>query len=231
MKLQTREYTQSQYSITEDFSNISICTIEAQVKLIPTDDDQVTVDIYQNSKVPYAVKVVDGTLTVDFTDNRQWYDHIGIRIRPPKITVYLPDKAYGDVSVSTVTGDIKLQDMQVNSLDISVTTGDMELEGVRCAGELKARLTTGDMELTDVIAGTLTLTGKTGDVELDRCDADQLNIKTSTGDIEGTLLTDKVFIAKASTGPVRVPDTNRGGTCKLTTSTGNIHIRIYDKGA
>ena len=56
----------------------------------------------------------------------------------------------------------------------------------------------------------------------DRCDAAELSITTDTGDVKGTLLSDKVFIARTDTGRVHVPETTNGGKCKITTSTGDI---------
>ena len=51
-------------------------------------------------------------------------------------------------------------------------------------------------------------------------------IKTSTGDVEGTLLSEKIFSIHTSTGKVKVPNTNNGGTCEIKTSTGDIEIQI-----
>ena len=46
--------------------------------------------------------------------------------------------------------------------------------------------------------------------------------ETSTGKVKGHLLTDKIFVTSTSTGKVRVPSTESGGICKVTTSTGDI---------
>ena len=66
----------------------------------------------------------------------------------------------------------------------------------------------------------------TGDVELDGCDAGEISIKTSTGDVTASLLTQKVFLAESATGSVDVPRTTRGGTCEVTSGTGDIEITI-----
>ena len=56
-------------------------------------------------------------------------------------------------------------------------------------------------------------------------DAATIVARTDTGDIEGTILSDKVFMAKADTGDVKVPESLTGGACKLTTDTGDITIK------
>ena len=56
----------------------------------------------------------------------------------------------------------------------------------------------------------------------------ELKIITSTGDIEGTLLSDKVFIVKSSTGDIDVPSSITSGMCEITTSTGDIEVRVVN---
>ena len=60
----------------------------------------------------------------------------------------------------------------------------------------------------------------------DKIDAANLEINVGTGSVRGTLLSSKVFITKTSTGDENVPETTTGGVCKVTTSTGDIYIRI-----
>lgn len=71
----------------------------------------------------------------------------------------------------------------------------------------------------------------TGDVTFENCDAGELAVKTSTGDVTGLLRSGKVFLVETSTGSVDVPaDEFRAGACRITTSTGDIKIRVGNKG-
>lgn len=148
--------------------------------------------------------------------------------------------------IHVTTGDIELIGMEAGQLDLKLTTGDVEMEDVTCTGDvllaqttgdleftrvscnnLSAEATTGDMELEDVIAAaTFRLKNGTGDVHLDRCDGAELSLETTTGSVTGTLLSEKIFIAKTSTGSVRVPESTTGGNCEIKTSTGNIRMEI-----
>ena len=86
---------------------------------------------------------------------------------------------------------------------------------------------TGEMSLDRVIAEeNISVERTTGDIELEGCDAAELWLKTSTGDVEGSLLTEKIFIASSSTGDVEVPRSTSGGRCEISTSTGDIEIEI-----
>ena len=75
-------------------------------------------------------------------------------------------------------------------------------------------------------AETISIERSTGDVGFDRCDAGALEIATGTGDVAGSLLSDKVFIARSGTGRINVPETTSGGTCRIHTDTGDIHIEV-----
>ena len=86
---------------------------------------------------------------------------------------------------------------------------------------------TGDITLKNTVASnSFSITRSTGDVNFENCDAGEITVQTSTGDVSGTLLTEKIFISRSSTGSIHVPDTVTGGKCQITTSTGNIDIRL-----
>ena len=152
----------------------------------------------------------------------------------------------GRLRVAADTGSIRLEDLSAGEIDLKVTTGGVTARGVICEGNMAVRVSTGRTELTNVTCAGFTSTGSTGrismenvicadameierstgNVKLDRCDAAEIGIKTGTGSVTGTLMSEKVFIAKSSTGRVDVPETTTGGACRITTSTGNIIIGI-----
>ena len=144
------------------------------------------------------------------------------------------------------TGDIEVEHTNVGAMNLTVSTGEVSVESVKCAGDVNITVSTGDCELANLTCANLSSTGNTGDItlahviainqisisrstgsaELDSCDAGTLFIETDTGDVKGSLLSDKVFITKTSTGNINVPETTSGGTCKVTTSTGSIRFII-----
>ncbi len=154
--------------------------------------------------------------------------------------------ANGDMKIKTSTGYITVENITTRSLNLAVTTGDIVVSDTKCVGDLSVKVTTGKVELenircSNVIStgdtGDITLTNvitdksidierTTGDIKLNGCDASELVIVTDTGNVKGTLLSDKVFIAKTDTGSIKVPETTSGGKCKITTDTGDIKIEI-----
>lgn len=154
--------------------------------------------------------------------------------------------ADGTVRIKTNTGNISVQNISAENIDLSVSTGAIKVQAVKCNNEFKNKVNTGDFKISDSNCGTLRSTGNTGDISLtnvtvsdsvsierstgnikfDNFDASEISAKTSTGDIKGTLLSEKIFIAKSDTGRVVVPKTTYGGKCELTSDTGSIVIKI-----
>lgn len=150
----------------------------------------------------------------------------------------------GKLNLETTTGDIVVSKISTGSLRLSVTTGNIGVKSVACQGDVEFHVNTGDLavnnltcanlscdgstgdaNLSNVIAsGGLTARRSTGDVHLENCDGQTLSLKTSTGDIIATLLSEKIYITKTSTGTVCVPKSTVGGLCEITTSTGDIYV-------
>lgn len=152
----------------------------------------------------------------------------------------------GTAMIRTSTGDIRVKNVSAGAMSLWVSTGEITVADLVCAGDLQLRVSTGKAKLTNVSCKNLISSGSTGDLSLDavlavesmsierstgdvsfdRCDAAQLTIVTDTGDVTGTLLSPKIFLCETDTGRVELPQTTTGGTCQITTDTGDIHIEI-----
>lgn len=152
-----------------------------------------------------------------------------------------------DIKIAASTGDIQIKDIRAKTLNLSVSTGKVTVVNTTVEGDVIIGASTGKTYVTNLSCKNLTSTAdtgdiilrsviaaekffierSTGDVELDGSDAKEIFIETSTGDVEGSLLTPKVFITKTDTGDIDVPrSVADGGTCEITTSTGDIEITV-----
>lgn len=245
-KLSTVKYETNTYKVTDDFNSISMLTDTADILFVQSDDKICKVVCYEMSDMKHTTTVQNDTLTINVTDEREWYDHIGITLGSPKITVYLPKTEYDSLVIKEDTGDIEVpKDFKFGTIDIATSTGDITIAGVTCEDDIvinvstgKANLTdikcksfisdgsTGDISLNNVIAiEKFSIERSTGDVKFDACDATEIWVETDTGDVTGKLLSEKIFITETSTGDVHVPKSTNGGKCEITTSTGDIYIK------
>lgn len=123
------------------------------------------------------------------------------------------------------TGRIQVTDAAGGEIGLENDTGRTELENVTCT-LLACESETGDVTVRSVIVDDyLQVFTDTGDILIENSDAGRVNIETDTGDVSGNFLTPKDFSGACSdTGKVDVPNTWKGGYCRIETDTGDIHF-------
>lgn len=244
--LSTSKYETNTYEITENFTDILISTSTANIEFLPAEDQKASVVCKEYVNEKHVVAIKDDTLSIEVNNTKKWYEYIGINFGSPEITVYLPKNEYGALNTTSSTGAVSLcEEFEFKNIDVAVSTGYILVEKVS-AEAISLTVSTGKATVSDVNCKTLTSSGSTGslylknviasqsfslkrstgDIKLEKCDAAEITIKTSTGDVKGSLLSDKIFIASASTGKVDVPKTTSGGKCEIKTSTGDIKITV-----
>lgn len=151
-----------------------------------------------------------------------------------------------ELSAKSTSGEVYIENTAPQSLTAKSTSGNVRISGVKSADTLRANSVSGNIKLTDVVCSDLTagttsgevslmntvagkamsLESTSGEIELDRCDAQSLWLKTISGGISGTLLSEKQFVTKTTSGSVNVPDCSSGGRCEASTVSGNIEFKI-----
>ena len=189
------------------------------------------------------LQINESTGTIEIPGNYS-FEFVDLKLSTGDIT--FGASSSGKIRIAASTGDIRISDLDAGELEIAVTTGKVHAKTVRCEGYLGVTVTTGKTALSDVSSGSfysqgstgditlenvivkesLTVSRTTGDVTFKNCDAAELTVTTSTGNVTGSLLSEKVFIAKSDTGRIEVPEAITGGACRITTDTGRIEITI-----
>ena len=225
MKLGTVKYETKNYELVESFKNICVNTDTAEVVFLPAEDGVCRVICYEPAKAKHTVSVSDETLFINITDERKWYDYIGITFSVPKITVYLPENEYSAATVKSSTGDVKMPvGFSFESLEIMASTGDVECRS-DVKGMLKIALSTGDIELENISAGDVELSVTTGDIEIDalRCDGN-IKICVSTGDADLENVSCRSFASSGDTGELTLSSVIATEDFNIQRSTGNVQL-------
>ena len=204
------------------------------------------VTVYLPEDVYSALSIKEDTGDIEIPENFS-FESMDIELDTGDVVSHAD--ATGTCRIEATTGDVKVQGASVGHLALRTTSGDITVSDVVCAGNFSANVRTGDAILTNLTCTDLTSTGTTGelkltnvitsgkidimrdtgDVTFEGSDAASIKVKTDTGDVTGTLLSDKVFVYKTDTGDVDLPKTTTGGTCDITTDTGDIIINIVSK--
>lgn len=245
--LDTTEYVTETYDAVDDFADIQIHADISDIRFALSEDFDCKVVSRHRDYMEFTAEVKNSVLVIRETDQREWYEQIGIFWgNSGEVTVYLPKGTYhnlfaetdtGDISVPqeytfdsaelhTDTGDIRYTGGVEGDLKAETDTGDVIIEGINTPGNITLQTDTGDITLKNVISQKLKIETDTGDVKFNQCDAGAINAETDTGDVTGSLLTDKIFIVDNHTGKVIVPESTHGGKCKIDTSTGDVRITV-----
>lgn len=287
--LDTSTISTNTYTVKEDFSCVSLTDDATDVEFVISDSGECKVVCTEDEKELHSVTVKDDILVIgkDADAEKRWNWNIGITLKNPQITVYLPAREYdslnvklsagsaavhdglifktasietdtGDVSVISAdignlfidvsTGDLKVKEISSDTVHLAVTTGYIEAEALKGNADIQFSATTGDVKLRDISCGSIRGKTETGDILLEntaasgeiKCecdtgsvrlygiDAGSLSFHTDTGDVTGTVLSDKIYIVETDTGDIDVPYSTNGGTCEISTDTGDIMIKRAD---
>lgn len=227
--LSTFKYTEKQYDITEDFSDISVVSNTADIVFLPSENGKTSVICYDQEKLTHAVSVTDRKLSIEVIDGRQWYDHIGIGFESSKITIYLPLETYGKLSVKSSTGDLEIsKNFTFEEIDITLSTGRVFCKA-SALKNCKIKTSTGDILTEDIVAGDLSLSVSTGNVTATKisCKGD-FKLTVSTGDAKLTEVACKNLVSSGSTGNLSLKNVVASEKFSLNRSTGSITLEDSD---
>lgn len=208
-KLSTVTYETNIHSPGSDFTAIVVETDTANITFVPTDEG-CSVTCVDDIRAKHQVYVEDGTLFIINDSSRKWYDHIGIHIGSPKITVRLPQKQYDALTVKAATGNV-------------CTEGGLRF------GDVEMRLTTGSITLTDLNAKSLLLQTNTGKVDLSRviC-TETAGMVVGTGAIHGKDITCRELVATGGTGNILLVNALAGERLTVTGGTSDVEFIACD---
>lgn len=228
-KLSTAKYETTEHKISQTFRHISIVTDTADIVFAPSEAATSSVVCYELQNVKHSAKVKDETLVIALEDTRQWHEHIGIFIGSAKMTVYLPQGEYGDLSIKSTTGDVEIpKEFSFDRMDISGTTGDVTC----CASALNAvkiRTTTGKICVENTSVGSLDLSVTTGKITASGviCQGDaKLTLttgKTNLKDIEC-----KNLVSHGNTGDIFLKNVIAAEGFSIERSTGDVSFEASD---
>ena len=223
------DYKTNIHKINEEFDNVSIKTDTADIAFVPSNDGMCRVACYEDAKSIHSVEIQNGTLMINVVNNKKWYDYIGVNIDSPKITVYLPEKAYSSLVIEESTGDIEISnDFKFKSIDISLSTGN-----VKCYASAVENITiaasTGAIYVEGISASSLDLTVSTGNVTVSSvtCEED-ITIGVSTGKTYLTDVVCKNLTSMGSTGDISLKNVISTENISVERSTGDITLDRSD---
>lgn len=160
------------------------------------------------------------------------------------LRLYLPQKHYKEISLTTSNGRIQLEDLKLNLLTCNTSNASISLEDI--VGEnvdistkngkinlrdisspiLKAVSTNASIKLEDIESRDLMVATKNGRITLSHIAGEGITVKSSNGSIEADNLKGKVINLDTSNGKIICRDLDDGRIRELNLSTSNSTIDV-----
>lgn len=160
------------------------------------------------------------------------------------LSLYLPQKHYKEISLTTSNGRIQLEDLKLNlltcntsnasisledivgeSVDISTKNGKINLKDIS-SPILKAVSTNASIKLEDIESRDLMVATKNGRITLSHIAGEGITVKSSNGSIEADNLKGKVINLDTSNGKIICRDLDDEKIRELNLSTSNSTIDV-----
>ena len=218
--LNASTYVTNTYEIKENFENIKIQVDTDQIVFAPSEDGKCSVVCYEDEKEPHRIGVSGKTLSIERMHGRRL--QIGLFTDSPRITVYLPEKAWGTLHIDSDTGDVDIpKDFTFESIYAELDTGDLRVSA-SAEGSVRLKTDTGHIELSDMKAEDITVTTDTGKCSLKNLRCDNLISSGDTGDLNMSgVVSSGEWNIRRSTGDVRFEDCD-AETITIRTNTGDV---------
>lgn len=204
------------------FESIRIVTSSSDVSVKISESGECYAVCSENDKLTYSLVTEGGTLMLTENDSRKWYDHIGFFFGTMKVTLYVPQGAYTELSVRNGSGNIVCseQDISFESVSLSAASGNIFFRTP--ADELSVRSSSGEISVRGSTCSKIELLNVSGSIEAESADVREMSVRTQSGNIQLREITVmSVLSAESSSGNIDMERCD-ADTLELKSSSGNI---------
>lgn len=206
--LDTRNLQARTYTVDEKFSSVKINETSSNIYIQPSKEKTCRVECYEGEKTHYDVRVENGELNITRRDRHNLIE-FGIFAENP-LTVYLPENEYGDIDISTASGDV-------------------EFGGAFTADRVNVDTASGDVKAGALTCRKLTVNGASADIDLGNVDCEELSVKTASGEIELDDVTARELSARSTSGDIDMRNVH-ADSLKTTTASGEMELQNVTAG-
>lgn len=222
-KLGTVKYVTNTHTIQQAVTDIFIETGTADILFGVSDDNTCKVVCQEPENMKHAVDLEDGILTVRSVDERKWHELIGISAGHSQVTVYLPQREYGALTVKASTADVALpRELRFENVQITLSTGDVS-SFAAVTQTAKIKTSTGKIWVEGIAPEALELSATTGHITVSdvACRGD-VTVAVTTGKVRLTDMTCRNLRSTGNTGDLSLSNVVASGSFDLKRSTGDI---------
>lgn len=212
-------------SFSDKINDIDVDWISGEVRIKKSDSNKIkliqkTPSNFSKKKLA-KIKVDGNSLSIDDNSSKKFF--VGINLPKPTILeLYLPNKLYDKIALSTTSADIYSNYIKGNVMEASTVSGVIELSGN--INKVNLDTTSGDIDITKLDSKDATFTSTSGGIQLSG-KIDSLNLDTTSGDINLKDINNRNLICSTVSGQMNVSGTlsdikaeSTSGDTKITSS-------------
>ena len=223
----SQSYVTKTYDISEEFESISIEDSSADIYFEKATGDKVYVESYEREDVDYDVKVNNKTLYInrDPKSDLQFFS-IGINTDESRLTVYLPKKAYDELTINTASSDIILSaEIEFSSVDIDAASGDVTVDS-KVSESISVDAASSDLFINSSDAKIVNLHTASGEITVSGLkNCEEIEVSTASGEIDLTDIKTKNINCSSSSGEQSY--NNVVADSKMELHSGSGEIKLY----
>ena len=186
-ELETVTFSEKTTVIDTDFDSIQITDINAHISLYQSQNGECKAVFTETEHLTFDIQNNGGTLTIEQKDDSKWYERFGVIVSDTYyLKLYLPKAQYSELTIESVSGDAELTSgLDFGDINISTVSGEIILDkcdGVTIdiatvSGDVKAHLLTDKTFYIDTDSGTVNVpesVSGAGDCRIDTTSGDIL---------------------------------------------------------
>ncbi|MCL2704347.1 MAG: DUF4097 domain-containing protein [Defluviitaleaceae bacterium] len=219
----TNSYSYVTY--TGGVRNINIETSSANVRVVETGGGELrmTVNGRANYEPDLAASNSGDTISIRFDKDMRFslinsYSNL-------ELTVEIPRDYAGNLTVTTSSGRIELNDSGFNDVTLRASSGNIRIRDLSCQN-LRLNTSSGRIEAESLTVTEGDIRSTSGNVILDKANGGSLNIRTSSGRINVGRADNADIRANASSGNVEIKYVNFDNDLNIGTSSGRINLYL-----
>ncbi|MGO4889554.1 DUF4097 family beta strand repeat-containing protein [Anaerobacillus sp. MEB173] len=220
--------------VEEEIISIDIRSSSPSVSMIPSNRDDILIELNGevNSKLANSfsldVKTSGEKLTIYVNRKSETIRNIfGTNIINVNLDVFVPEKIYNTISITTSSGKISISDMHGESFDLTASSGSIDTSNISAEKELHVKTSSGRIEVTASNADSIDSRASSGAVTFNDIRTKNVRVATSSGKIELNNVAGEIK-ADASSGRITINNEELLGNIHVSTSSGRVDIRLNE---
>lgn len=215
---------QKTHEVQEAFTSIHVEDVDCAVRILPSSDGRCRVVCHDRADgtVYHTVAAQGGELKIRRHETRKWYQFFDVSLEEAAVEVYLPENAYRELAISTVSGRIEVNSgFTFERVSLHSSSGSIRmLSDVH--EELKAESSSGRVTVEAASPDELTAKSVSGRVTVSNTRCGGATVKTTSGSIElNDVIAEKELSIRTTSGGVTLNGCD-GGSVRVKTVSGSV---------